>query len=340
MSQVQLEKVSGAAEPILEVRDLVVTFEKSTGMVRVHKKVISAVDHVSLNIFEGEFLALVGETGSGKTTVARCLLGVTPPTSGSIRYNGVDISRFRGRKLRVYHKEVQFVFQDPFESLLSRHSILGNIAIPIRYLTGEKNPEKIREIAAGLLVEVGLKPEIMNRYPHQLSGGERQRVNIARALASNPKILIADEPITMLDAAQRLNILSLLISLKAKRKLTLLMITHDLASAVIVSDRILVMYAGKLVESGPARALFSAPIHPYVELILASAPNIKAPLGSPDEKTTLLSVTAERSSRGCVFEPRCKYATAICREVEPPLREVKASRHAACHNPLDSQQQE
>ncbi len=325
---------------MLRVSNLSVIFEKSSGVFGGQKSLVRAVDEVSFDLFEGEFLALVGETGSGKTTIARCLLALTPPTSGSIKYNGAEVSGLRGGKLREYRKHVQIVYQDPFESLINRQSVLGNISIPIRYILKEKKGSVIEEKVAGLLKEVGLKPEMMHRFPHQLSGGERQRVNIARALASNPKVLIADEPITMLDAAQRLNILSLLNSLKKSRKLTLMMITHDLASAVIVSDRVLVMYGGKLVESGPAREVTGKPFHPYVELILTSTPKLErtakeAGLEDPSVAAPDVAVASASRLKGCVFEPRCKYATAVCSEKHPDLIERAPRRMVACYNALN-----
>ncbi|MHB8565501.1 MAG: oligopeptide/dipeptide ABC transporter ATP-binding protein [Nitrososphaerales archaeon] len=337
MSQVQL--ATTRSEPLLKVADLSVAFVKSSGVFGGHKSTVRAVDNVSLELFEGEFLALVGETGSGKTTVARCLLGLTTPTSGSIKYNGQEVPRLRGKALRDYRKDVQIVYQDPFESLINRQTVLGNISIPIRYILKVKNSQVIEEKVANLLKEVGLKPELMTRFPHQLSGGERQRVNIARALASNPKVLIADEPITMVDSAQRLNILSLLMNLKTKHKLTLMIITHDLASAVIVSDRVLVMYGGKLVESGPAREVTSKPFHPYVELILNSTPKLErsakeAGLDDPSQLAPDVAV-AGVSLKGCVFQPRCKYSTEVCSEKHPDLIERAPLRRVACYNALN-----
>jgi len=335
VSQVQLDNPSSANEPFFVISHLSVTFETTTGMLRGKKKTVRAVDDVSFDLHKGEFLAIVGETGSGKSTIARCLLGLTTPSSGSIKHNGVAINSLKGKALREYRKDVQIVYQDPFESLINRQTVLNNIAIPLKYLNGEKNKSEIRETVAALLNEVGLKPEIMNRYPHQISGGERQRVSIARALASNPKVLIADEPITMLDAAQRLNVLSLLVNLKAKRNLTLIIITHDLASAVIVGDRILVMYAGKVLESAPARALIAKPFHPYVELILESTPGLESKNAVTD--ATSLSSEILTVSPGCVFEHRCKYSKTNCKEKQPDLIEMSAEHYAACYYPLNHQ---
>ena len=231
---------------------------------------------------------------------------------------------------------MQMIYQDPFESLNPRENVLTTISTPIYELTDLKDSAKISQKAFQLLKEVGLDPEsVIERFPHQLSGGERQRVNIARSLASNPKLLIADEPVTMLDAEQRLNILSLLTTLKSKRNLSLLMITHDLATAKLTSDRTMVMYLGKLVELGDTRAVLTNPHHPYVQLMKMATPVLRR---SKDVTEEFLIPFADESpvpENGCIFLPRCKYSTSICSIVEPKLVE-KSNRHvAACHNPLN-----
>jgi peptide/nickel transport system ATP-binding protein len=334
MSQVQLAKDS-LSNPVLKVSNLRVLFSKRYGILNRARVTIRAVDDVSFELGESEILSLVGESGSGKTTIARCIMGLTTPTSGSIRYLDTEVTKLRGSALTSYLRSVQMVFQDPFESLYPRFDVYSTLSVPIRQLTGEKNAEIIRETISKLLLEVGLDPaETMTKLPHQLSGGERQRVSIAKALASNPKVLIADEPITMLDASHRLNILSLLLSLKSKRNLSVLLITHDLASAKFMSDRTAVMYLGRLVEIGPTEALLSKPHHPYSELILRSTPklmgNKKMVVADPASDESMKIVTT-----GCAFEPRCKYATSICVESEPKLLEKSNLHYAACHNPLN-----
>ncbi|MHB8567276.1 MAG: ABC transporter ATP-binding protein [Nitrososphaerales archaeon] len=321
MSQVQL------GSPVLSVSDLCVTFTKKKGSFRRVNSVITAVDRVSFDLNQAEFICIAGESGSGKTTLARCLMGLAGPTSGTIKYNGKEVSAL---KLKEYWRDVQMIFQDPFESLNPRHSVLSAVSNPIRFLNGEKDSREIRDKVETLLKEVGLKPdEVMYRLPHELSGGQRQRVNIARALASNPKVLIADEPITMLDAAQRLNVLLLLKELKAKRGISIVMVTHDLASALMTSDRVLVMYLGKVVEMGPTSEVLSSPLHPYVQLILASSPSMK----DKEEKDDKWTDEASRTITGCRFSPRCAYATEICGRVDPDL--IKRAHYAACHNPLE-----
>jgi oligopeptide/dipeptide ABC transporter ATP-binding protein len=329
---------TGSGSPLVEVSNLKVVFRKQYGAFRKKTLVIPAVDGVNIKIMNSEVLAVVGESGSGKTTLAKCIMRLTSPESGSIYFDGSEVTGLGQRAIRYYWKNVQMIYQDPFESLNPRFDVFTTLSIPMSKLAGESNQSTLIENAKRLLMEVGLNPaETLHKYPHQLSGGERQRVNIARALAPNPRLLIADEPITMLDASQRLNILSLLMSLKAKRNLTILLITHDLASAKVMSDRIVVMYRGKVVEIGPTETILSKPYHPYTELILEVTPRI----GGGDLKKGLIDTRpgieeSEGITRGCVFEPRCKYATPNCREVEPQLVD-RAERHAAaCHNPLQT----
>ena len=339
MSQVQRLNTDdpGLHSPIIKISNLRVEFRKKAGLLRRGETIIRAIDDVSLDINESEMLSLVGESGSGKTTIARCLLGLTTPTSGSILFMGKEVSKLRGNELLQYLKSVQMIFQDPFESLYPRFDVYTALSIPISQLKGEKNQELIRERVASLLKEVGLDPdETIYKLPHQLSGGERQRVSIAKSLASDPRVLIADEPITMLDASHRLNILNLLLALKAKRNLTILLITHDLASAKFMSERTAVMYRGKLVEIGPTDVILSKPHHPYTELIIQSTPRLRKQGTQSmrvDYGANIEEVVYQKT--GCVFVPRCKYATAECKQVDPLLLEKTPSHRAACHNALN-----
>jgi oligopeptide/dipeptide ABC transporter ATP-binding protein len=322
--------------PLLEVKDLSVSFARSGAIFRRPETEIKAVDKVSFEVKESEFLSVVGESGSGKSTIARCIMGLIHPTSGSIKFRGNEVSRLKGKEFLTYWREVQMVFQDPFGSLNPRDTVFQTIATPITQLTGEKNHSKIQETVIDSIQEVGLDPEyVMHRLPHQLSGGERQRVNVARALVSNPKLLIADEPVTMLDAAQRLNVLSLLMELKTRRKLTVVMITHDLASAKVTSDRSIVIYLGKVVEEGKTSEILSAPHHPYVELIASSTPKLHTK-ESYDRRNSVNTIEeSAKITKGCVFRPRCKYATTICETTEPKLQDISPGHPAACHNPLN-----
>jgi oligopeptide/dipeptide ABC transporter ATP-binding protein len=336
LSQVQLERAEAPAAggPLLSVKDLRVEFSRGYGLLGGFTRVTKAVDGVSFDIGESEILSLVGESGSGKTTIARCVAGLTPPTSGSITYKGEDVTRLRGKKTKWYRKEVQIAFQDPFGSLNPRHSVLTVISTPLVKLNGEKNGPEMREHVVSLLTEVGLNPEeVSHKLPHQLSGGERQRVAIARALASRPNILVADEPTSMLDASQRLNMLSLLIDLRRKRKMAILLITHDLATAKVMGGRTAVVYLGRLFELGPTNGLLSTPHHPYTELLLSATPRMKGP--QREVVTTSTIEKSERLESGCVFRPRCGYATEVCKSLEPPLEQKTEGRYAACHNWLN-----
>jgi oligopeptide/dipeptide ABC transporter ATP-binding protein len=326
---------------VLQIRNLQVIFQKTRGILVGRKSSeVRAIDNLTLDLHRSEVLSVVGESGSGKTTLLRCIMKLQNPTSGSIVYNGVDLAKIKGgRALLGFRREVQMVFQDPYECLNPRETVYSMVSMPIRYLLREKDESKIERKVRELLLEVRLKPtETLDKFAHQLSGGERQRVNIAKALAPDPKVLLLDEPITMLDAAQRINVLHLLNELRKKRDLTLLLITHDLASSKVISDRIVVMYLGKVVETGPVREVLSKPYHPYVELIRESMPSLKS---LDEERPAEASATVPRKeifdesvNRGCIFRPRCRYATETCKTVDPILEEKSSSRLAACHNPL------
>jgi peptide/nickel transport system ATP-binding protein len=337
VSQIQLDKeISQGA--LLEVSDLSVSFKKTRKILGGSTSYeIKAVDRVSFKIFESEIVSLVGESGSGKTTVARCVMGLVPTKSGSINFKGKEIIGLKGTSLHEYWKSVQMIYQDPFESLDPGQDVYSTISAPIKFLTGENRPEVIKASVVEILKELDLEPdEVIWKYPHQLSGGQRQRVNIGRALAANPSLLVADEPITMLDAAQRLNILALLKKLQKNRKLSILLITHDLASAKVMSQRTLVMYLGKLVEIGPTQDIMTKPHHPYVELILESTPRLaKSDKVEPSKQLSWIE-QSEKVRVGCVFRPRCNYATEICSTVEPGLVERSKGDFAACHNPRNA----
>lgn len=335
MSQILKESHAQEANVLLHMSDLNVEFMKRRSALSRGHVIVNAVNHVSLDIFRGEILAIVGESGSGKTTLAKCVTRLMRPTSGSIKYNQSEITGLKGNELLNYRRDVQLVYQDPYESLNPRQNVLTALSLPLRYLKGEKDSSKTKARVKELIEEVGLDPRVvMYRLPHQLSGGEKQRVNIARALAPNPKLLVADEPITMLDAQQRLNILSLLMDLKSKRDLSILVITHDLASAKIISDRMLVMYLGRIVESGPTQSVLSAPYHPYVDLIRESMPRLRLSNEAAEEQQIASIEESTDISQGCVFRNRCSFATEICSEQEPKLEQKSSQRNAACHHPL------
>ena len=320
---------SAMEPPLLEVRNLSVHFTKSLGFLSRIGRTTKAVDDVSLQMGELDVLCVVGESGSGKTTLGRTIAALTHPTSGDVLYRGTSVPKLRGEALRRYRKDVQMVFQDPFASLNPRDDVQAILTMPMVRLAGEKDKDKLTERCISLLQDVGLQSDVLRKLPHQLSGGERQRISIARALASNPKILIADEPVSMLDASLRMNFLALFNQLMNEHKMSILLITHDLATAKVMGGRTAVMYLGKLVELGPTADILSEPHHPYAELLLESSPRMKDDASAGEIAAIEKS---EKVAKGCVFRPRCKYATGICAETEPPL-EAKSEEHlAACHN--------
>jgi peptide/nickel transport system ATP-binding protein len=341
MSQVQLDR--NASTPpaddssILQVSGLNVHFKRSSIVGKRGTEIVKAVNDVSFELKKSDITSIVGESGSGKTTVARCILKLLEPDSGSIKFEGRDIKGLKGEELQKYRRDVQIIYQDPFESLNPRHNVLTTVGLPIRFLTGTHNDSEIFEQVTKLLGEVGLDPaNTIHRFPHQLSGGQRQRVSIARALACGPKLLIADEPITMLDAAQRMNILSLIHDLIARRNLTVLIITHDLASARLISQKTIVMYVGRIVEYANTESILNEPRHPYVELLLKASPGLNMAMPSYDEYTSGTIEDSAALTKGCVFRPRCKYAQAKCADVSPPLEQKAPDHFAACHYPLAS----
>ncbi|HEX6933180.1 MAG TPA: dipeptide ABC transporter ATP-binding protein [Streptosporangiaceae bacterium] len=306
-----------------------VIFKREIG--RVH-----AVDDVSIEINAGETLGLVGESGCGKSTLGRCIIRLLELTSGSVTFDGKDISKLSRRALRPIRGELQMVFQDPYASLNPRKRVGTIIADPLR-IHGRISRAQIRERVRELLKLVGLSPEHVNRYPHEFSGGQRQRIGVARALALHPKLIIADEPVSALDVSIRAQVINLLDDLQDDLGLTYIFIAHDLGVVRHVSDRIAVMYLGKIVEISPAEELYKRPIHPYTEALLSAVP-------IPDPK-----ITAQRQQvvlegdvpspiappPGCRFHPRCKYATDICSQAEPELTDHGSGHRAACHHPLN-----
>lgn len=303
---------------LLSVEGLSVTF-KSGGALR--KATVQAVQDVSFEVAKGEIFALVGESGSGKSTIGRALCRLVDAT-GSVRLDGVDVLALRGSSLRSYRGRVQMIFQDPFDSLNPVHSLAHHLIRPLKLqgATGD-----LRTQAAELLDRVGLTPgaQWLDKTPDALSGGQRQRVAIARALAAKPDLILADEPTSMLDVSLRMGILQLLRDLRDERGLALVFITHDLAAARVLADRVGVLYGGRLVEVGPTGSLLQAPSHPYAQLLRASAPGggHDTPAGPADHVMP---------AGGCSFEPRCREATATCRTRLPSLIPI-GPRHVRCH---------
>jgi len=326
------------AEPLVELRELVKHFPIGRGVVlRRELGVVHAVDGISLEIGRGETLGLVGETGSGKSTVARLLTRLLEPTSGRVLYDGKDITHWPRRRLRPLRREVQMIFQDPYASLNPRRTVGAIVGEPLRVQRiGNKasRQERVRE----LMARVGLNPEHYNRYPHEFSGGQRQRVGIARALVTTPKLIVADEPVSALDVSIQAQILNLLADLQGEFELTYLFIAHDLNVVRHVSDRVAVMYLGKIMELAPSEELDSRPIHPYTEALLAAVPVADAKAKERRRRRVGLSgdvPSPVTPPSGCRFHTRCPYATEICSSVEPPLVDYGNGHVAACHHPLN-----
>ena len=308
-----------------------------------HGQVLQAVRDVSFSLYRGGVVALVGESGSGKSTAARLLAGQERLTSGSIRLNGDPVDLAAHRAFRRYKSHVQLVFQDPFASLNPVHTVRYHLERPVRLRQGTRSRQAVGKEITALLEQVRLTPadQFIGKYPHELSGGQRQRVSFARALAARPSVLLADEPVSMLDVSIRLEMLNLLDDLRRRFQLAMLYITHDIASARYFADEVLVMYAGQIVERGPAEELTQSPAHPYTQLLVASAPDpdnlggVLRGAGSPSQPgngnaSQRLPQADAVASAGCPFTPRCPLAEDRCRRENPALQQVSAARSAAC----------
>jgi len=320
---------------ILEVKDLKKYFPIQRGFFRKTVGYVKAVDGVSFYIREGETLGLVGESGCGKTTTARVILRAYEPTSGKVLFrtrNGewVNIPDLDREQLRQLRREMQMIFQDPYSSLNPRMTLLQIVGEPLM-IHGIAKGKELEERVAELLKVVGLRPEYMRRYPHAFSGGQRQRIGIARALALNPRLIVADEPVSALDVSIRAQILNLLQDLQEQFHLTYLFIAHDLSVIEHISDRVAVMYVGKLVEMAETEELFMNPKHPYTEALLSAVP--KPDPRMRKRRIVLPGEVADPSNPppGCYFHPRCRYARPICREEEPALREIEPGHFVSCH---------
>ena len=318
---------------ILQVRDLHVHFPVKRGII-IKKTVaeVKAVDGVSLDVKAGETVGLVGESGCGKTTTGRAILKLVEPTSGQIVYQGEDITKYTEKQMLPLRHEMQMVFQDPYASLNPRMSVVDIVTDPLiehKLITRSQKQEKATE----LLETVGLDPRYMNRFPHEFSGGQRQRIGIARSLALNPKLMICDEPIAALDVSIQAQVINLFQDLQEKLGLSYLFIAHDLSVVRHISDRIIVMYLGKIVETAKKRDLFKNPLHPYTKVLLSSVPS---PDPAVERERRRIELTGEVPSplnkpKGCPFCTRCPEATAKCREIEPETVEMGDGHTVACH---------
>ena len=321
-----------SATPALEGENLVKHYPTRRGG---RRRVVHALDGVDVALFAGRTLGVVGESGSGKSTVARLLSLLVPPTLGTIRLGGKLIDRRRADVQREYHGQVQMVFQDPFSSLNPAKSVEYILSRPLYVHGRARTGRQAYELLTQLLTDVGLTPpnDFLAKYPHELSGGQRQRVGFARALASGSRVLLADEPVSMLDVSIRAGLLNLMARLRDENGLALMYITHDLASARYLSDEIMVMYAGEVVEFAPAEELVENALHPYTRLLLASVPDPDAGLREDSAATVAALGEAPNMAAppsGCRFHPRCPYATEICRVEAPPVSRV-GTHWLRCH---------
>jgi oligopeptide transport system ATP-binding protein len=310
--------------PLLEVRQLKTYFKTKTG------KTVKAVDDVSFAINEGETLGLVGESGCGKTTMGRSILRLVEPTSGEIYFEGQNLLELRKGEMRQMRRNMQIVFQDPYGSLHPRMTVRQTLEEPFK-IHGFTSTREQQDRAVELLELVGLPREHLDRYPHQFSGGQRQRVGIARALALNPKFIVCDEPVSALDVSIQSQIINLLCDLQAKLGLTYLFIAHGLHVVKHISDRVGVMYLGKLVELADSQTLYAEPKHPYTQALLSAVP-----VPDPDRKSERIVLHGDVPSPinppvGCRFSTRCPFVMEECRKVEPPLKDTGGSHYAACH---------
>jgi oligopeptide transport system ATP-binding protein len=316
---------------LVEAVDLVKNFDVSNLFATKSHSVVHAVSDVSLKIYEGETFSLVGESGCGKSTLGRLLLDLIEPTSGSVLFEGTDISTLSPKELRDLRQKMQIIFQDPYASLNPRMKVFDIIAEPLRTHKVFKTKQELETRVKELMDTVGIRPEAINRYPHQFSGGQRQRIGIARALALNPKFIVCDEPVSALDVSIQSQILNLLRDLQQQNGLTYLFISHDLGVVRYLSNRICVMFLGKICEIGSTEDVYNTPLHPYTKFLIDAVPK-PDPTMRNEEKTLL---TGEIPSpvnppSGCCFHTRCPYAKEICAEKVPELKNIDG-RLVACH---------
>ncbi len=322
-------------EALLTVKNLKMHFPIQRGFFRSVVGYVKAVDDVNLMVYPGETLGLVGESGCGKTTVGRCIMRVYDPTAGEVLYKKdqnkiVDIAQLSNNELKPYRRELRMIFQDPYASLNPRMTVMDIVGEPL-LVNNMARGKELEDRVADLLKRVGLRPEYMRRYPHAFSGGQRQRIGVARALALDPRLVIADEAVSALDVSVQAQVLNLLQELQREFDLTYIFISHDLSVVEYIADRVAVMYVGKMVEVAETGAIFANPKHPYTEALLSAVP--KPDPRRRSERIVLEGDVADpaHTPSGCYFHPRCRYAKDNCRVDTPELREIEPGHFAACH---------
>jgi peptide/nickel transport system ATP-binding protein len=326
---------TGAQKPLLEVTALKKYFPIQRGFLKRVVGHVKAVDDVNFYINKGETLALVGESGCGKTTTGRCVMRAIDPTSGRVLYQDptlglVDVAQLDQKQVRTVRRSVRMIFQDPYASLNPRMTLQEIVGAPLRTM-GLMHGKEIEDRVAEMLILVGLRPEYMRRYPHAFSGGQRQRIGLARALAPSPTFVVCDEPVSALDVSVQAQILNLLKDLQEKMGLTYLFVAHDLSVVAHISDRVAVMYVGKIVELASTPELFTNPKHPYTEALMSAIP---LPDPRPREKRVLLAgeiANPANPPSGCYFHPRCTYCLDICKTQEPEFKEITPGHYVKCH---------
>ncbi|MEV7868189.1 dipeptide ABC transporter ATP-binding protein [Streptomyces sp. NPDC088124] len=332
---------SEGPEPILKVTGLVKHFPITKGVLKRKVGAVQAVDGLSFDVRPGETLGVVGESGCGKSTMGRLITRLLEPTGGKVEFEGKDITHMSAGALRPMRRDIQMIFQDPYGSLNPRHTIGGIVSTPFK-LQGIEPEGGVKKEVQRLLELVGLSPEHYNRYPHEFSGGQRQRIGIARALALNPKLVVADEPVSALDVSIQAQVVNLLDDLQEELGLTYVIIAHDLSVIRHVSDRIAVMYLGKIVELADRKSLYESPKHPYTKALLSAVP-VPDPSrrGGKSDRILLKGDVPSPISppTGCRFHTRCWKATEVCRTTEPPLIQLAPGHQAACHHPENAPDQ-
>lgn len=324
--------MSNQNNTLIKTVDLVKEFEISGGnFFEKNKPRVHATSNVNISVMDGETYALVGESGCGKSTLGRLMLRLIEPTSGHIEFEGVNINELKDEEMRETRKKMQIIFQDPYASINPRMDVYNIIAEPLVthkiYESKEQTKEKVKE----LMVKVGIRPEFINRYPHQFSGGQRQRIGIARALALQPKLIICDEPVSALDVSIQSQILNLLHDLQDEFKLTYLFISHDLSVVRYISNRVCVMFLGKVCEIGDTEELFGNPLHPYTKFLIDAVPKPDPFLRKENKQLLQGEIPSPvNPPKGCRFHTRCPYAENICKELEPELKTFN-DRQVACH---------